>query len=241
MRRRRGGPVLGAGNRGRGPPAGQGPAQRGLGLDVLPNRAPDLARVVLPQVIGAVEKFLEPVAQLGFLADLVARRVRPCSRRRPAPYPVASQVVEALFARRALGIALAMLEEPVDALASLVDELAEMLLAWNVEVAHVEKRRRDRLCRGDRPSLRARRSARSARPRARRGRPRAVRDSVAHRLEERASGSRPRPAGPVRRASAPPGAASAQVWKLEREVQDARAFPVDEPEVEPGKPPGSRP
>ncbi len=111
------------------------------------HRAPDLLRVLRAQAVGAVDELLEPVPQLGLLADLPPRAADRVHVERLLTDPVELQVREPLVARppAELGIALAVLEELVDALARQVDELTEMPLARDVEVAQVEQLSRQRL------------------------------------------------------------------------------------------------
>ena len=162
------------------------------------------------QAIGAVDELLEPVPQLGLLADLPPRAADRVHVERLLADPVQLQVGEPLVARPPpeLGIALAVLEELVDALARQVDELTEMPLARDVEVAQVEELRRQRLAvevgglleqheAREVDAVESRRSRSPSRSRPRRPSTRAV-----------ASGSRPCRWGRWRRASVRPGAAS---------------------------------
>ena len=127
-----------------------------------------------------------------------------------------------------------MPEEQVEAFAGLVDELAEMVLAGNVEVAQIEQRGRQRLAAEvgrlvEHDEAREMDAVKGAEVDHR-----SVRDSVAHRLEEllQASGlSRP-DLGDERQCDLMRHRAS--VLRRQREVQDPVAPPEDKPEVNAG-------
>ena len=108
------------------------PGECGVALHALPDGAADIARVAAAPV-GRVEEVLDRVAQLCLLLDLVDRTAGRVHVGGLLLDGVAAQVAHAV----GTGIALAVAEEPVDAV--VLRELAEVLRGRDVDVAHQDQ------------------------------------------------------------------------------------------------------